>query len=61
MATAPPDPPGPPLVDERVALWAAALGAPRRRSDPADVERLRGEVAGDLHEIDHALGDGVIL
>jgi coenzyme F420 biosynthesis associated uncharacterized protein len=54
MATAHPDPPGPPLVDERVALWAAALVAPRRRSDPADVERLRGEVAGDLHVIDRS-------
>lgn len=54
MAAAQHDAPDPPLVDERVALWAAAVVAPRRPSDPADVEELRREVAADLAPIDAA-------
>jgi coenzyme F420 biosynthesis associated uncharacterized protein len=44
----------PPLVDPRVALWAARLVAPVRKVDPADVARLRADVAGDLPAIDAA-------
>jgi uncharacterized protein (DUF2342 family) len=43
-----------PLVDERVALWAASLVAPSRRNDPVAVARLRAEVADDLPRIDAA-------
>lgn len=48
---------GPPLVDERVALWAAATVAPSRRSDPVAVAALRAEVAADLPRIDAAARD----
>jgi coenzyme F420 biosynthesis associated uncharacterized protein len=45
---------GPPLVDERVAMWAAAVVAPSGRSDPRAVASLRAEVAADLPRIDAA-------
>jgi coenzyme F420 biosynthesis associated uncharacterized protein len=43
-----------PLVDERVATWAASLVAPSRRNDPVAVARLRAEIAADLPRIDAA-------
>jgi coenzyme F420 biosynthesis associated uncharacterized protein len=43
-----------PLVDERVAVWAASLVAPSRRTDPVAVARLRAEIADDLPRIDEA-------
>jgi coenzyme F420 biosynthesis associated uncharacterized protein len=43
-----------PLVDERVAVWAASLVAPSRRNDPVAVARLRAEIADDLPRIDEA-------
>jgi coenzyme F420 biosynthesis associated uncharacterized protein len=43
-----------PLVDERVAIWAASLVAPARRNDPVAVARLRAEIADDLPRIDEA-------
>jgi coenzyme F420 biosynthesis associated uncharacterized protein len=54
-----------PLVDERVAAWAASLVAPSRRNDPVAVARLRAEIADDLPRIDAAarrwteLGEGL--
>ena len=45
---------GPPLVDERVALWAAATVAPSRPSDAAEVALLQADVAADLPRIDEA-------
>jgi coenzyme F420 biosynthesis associated uncharacterized protein len=44
----------PALVDEQVALWAAAVVAPSARSDPRAVAALRAEVAADLPRIDQA-------
>jgi coenzyme F420 biosynthesis associated uncharacterized protein len=53
--TQPGDPRGDgPLVDERVAMWAASLVAPSRRNDPVAVARLRAEIAVDLPLIDAA-------
>jgi coenzyme F420 biosynthesis associated uncharacterized protein len=49
-----PEPAAPPLIDERVALWAAAMVAPSRRSDPGAVAALRADVAADLPRIDAA-------
>jgi coenzyme F420 biosynthesis associated uncharacterized protein len=43
-----------PLVDERVARWAASLVVPSRRNDPVAVARLRAEVADDLPRLDEA-------
>jgi coenzyme F420 biosynthesis associated uncharacterized protein len=43
-----------PLVDERVATWAASLVAPARRNDPVAVARLRAEISDDLPHIDAA-------
>jgi coenzyme F420 biosynthesis associated uncharacterized protein len=43
-----------PLIDERVALWAARLVVPAPRADPAAVQRLRDEIARDLPRIDEA-------
>jgi coenzyme F420 biosynthesis associated uncharacterized protein len=43
-----------PLIDERVAIWAARTVIPARRSDPDGVARLRAEVAADLPDIDAA-------
>ena len=45
---------GPPLIDERAALWAAALVAPTRRADPRAVAALRADVTADLPGIDMA-------
>ena len=47
----------PPLIDPRVALWAARLAAPTRRSDRAAVARLRAAVATDMPEVDAAARD----
>jgi coenzyme F420 biosynthesis associated uncharacterized protein len=43
-----------PLVDQRVALAAARLVAPTRRTDATEVARLRADVLGDLPAIDAA-------
>jgi coenzyme F420 biosynthesis associated uncharacterized protein len=48
------DPTAAPLVDERVATWAARLVALPRRDDPAAAAALRAEVAADLPAIDRA-------
>jgi coenzyme F420 biosynthesis associated uncharacterized protein len=47
----------PPLIDERVALWAARLTSPTRRSDPLESARLRTDVVADLPAIDAAARD----
>lgn len=44
----------PPLIDTRVALGAARLVAPTRRSDHAEVARLRAAVATDMPDVDTA-------
>lgn len=44
----------PPLIDVRVALWAARFVAPTSRSDHAAVARLRSAVATDMPDIDVA-------
>jgi coenzyme F420 biosynthesis associated uncharacterized protein len=44
----------PPIIDERVALWAAAAVAPRSRTDAWEVAALRAAVAEDLPRIDEA-------
>lgn len=49
-----PDDARPPLIDERVALWAARATSPTHRSDPLDSARLRAEVLADLPAIDEA-------
>ncbi|HSK24756.1 MAG TPA: zinc-dependent metalloprotease [Egicoccus sp.] len=57
-----PDPPhapesdsfGPPLIDERAAMWAASLVAPSRRDDPATARALRAEIASDVPDLDVA-------
>lgn len=46
-----------PLIDERVATWAArvvVLGVAGERDDPSEAARLRAEVAADLPAIDRA-------
>jgi coenzyme F420 biosynthesis associated uncharacterized protein len=53
-AADPGEPEAGPLVDERVAAWAASLVAPSRRNDPVAVARLRAEIADDLPRIDAA-------
>jgi coenzyme F420 biosynthesis associated uncharacterized protein len=45
---------GPPLVDERVAMWAAASVVRPRRSDPIAVAAMRAEIAADLPALDAA-------
>ncbi|MTV24953.1 hypothetical protein FTX61_05920 [Nitriliruptoraceae bacterium ZYF776] len=50
----PPQSDAAPLIDERVALWAARLVVPGRREDPESAARLRTEVAADLPRIDAA-------
>lgn len=45
---------GPPLIDERAALWAASLAAPSRRDDPAAARALRAEIAADVPDLDVA-------
>ena len=50
----PADADGAPLIDERAALWAAALVAPTRRADPRAVAALRADVTADLPAIDRA-------
>jgi coenzyme F420 biosynthesis associated uncharacterized protein len=47
----------PNLIDERVALFAARLTAPRGGSDPVASARLRAEVSDDLPAIDAAARD----
>ncbi|MEX0705496.1 MAG: zinc-dependent metalloprotease [Nitriliruptoraceae bacterium] len=42
------------LVDEHVALWAAAVVIPRLRATPADVEDMRTRVAADVDELEDA-------
>ena len=44
----------PPLLDERVALWAARLVAPTRTADRAEVARLRAAVLADMPAVDAA-------
>lgn len=44
----------PPLLDERVARWAASVVTPRRRVEPDAVRALRDAVARDLPHIDAA-------
>ncbi|MFP5308250.1 MAG: zinc-dependent metalloprotease [Actinomycetes bacterium] len=43
-----------PLLDRRIALATARLVAPTRRTDPAEVARLRADVLADLPAIDAA-------
>ncbi len=43
-----------PIIDERVALWAARLVAPTRSSDAVEVARLRAGVTADMPMIDRA-------
>lgn len=43
-----------PLLDERVALWAARIVAPTRRTDQAEVARLRAAVLADMPAVDAA-------
>ncbi len=47
-------PAGPPLIDERVASWAARLVVTGGPNDPAAAAQLRAEVADDLPAIDAA-------
>ncbi|MDX1659619.1 MAG: zinc-dependent metalloprotease [Nitriliruptorales bacterium] len=44
----------PPILDVRVALWAARLVAPTRDNDPAAAARLRSAVATDMPDVDAA-------
>jgi coenzyme F420 biosynthesis associated uncharacterized protein len=44
----------PNLIDERVALWAARLTAPKGGSDPVASAALRAEISADLPAIDAA-------
>lgn len=43
-----------PILDERVALWAARMVAPTRRTDRAEVARLRSDVLADMPAVDAA-------
>lgn len=43
-----------PLIDHRVALWAARLVLPRPASDPRSVAELRASIAADMPAIDAA-------
>ncbi|MFA9432558.1 zinc-dependent metalloprotease [Egicoccus sp. AB-alg2] len=53
-ATTEGDPSAVPLLDERAALWAASLVAPRRRDRPDAARALRAEVAADVPDLDAA-------
>ena len=44
----------PPLIDERAAMWAATLVAPRRRDDADAIDALRAEIAADVPDLDAA-------